>query len=48
VVDTCGTEDSGGGHERIISAYALTNGDEIVIVTEADHSQTMILLPEEY
>ena len=42
------TEDSRGEPQRIVSAYTLTNGDEILIVTEVDRSVTTILLPEEY
>jgi hypothetical protein len=34
--------------ERILSAYALTDGTRIYVITEADRSVTTILLPEEY
>jgi hypothetical protein len=33
---------------RILSAYRLTTGVSIWIITEADRSATTILLPEEY
>lgn len=33
---------------RILSAYKLTNGTRIWIITEADRSSTCILLPNEY
>jgi len=33
---------------RILSAYALSDGTRIWIITEADRSSTCILLPEEY
>jgi hypothetical protein len=34
--------------ERLLSAYTLTTGVRIWIVTEADRSVTTILLPDEY
>jgi len=34
--------------ERILSAYTLTDGTRIYIITEGDRSATTILLPEEY
>jgi hypothetical protein len=34
--------------ERILSAYALSDGTRIWVITEADRSSTCILLPEEY
>ncbi len=34
--------------ERLLSAYKLSNGTKIWIITEADRSSTCILLPEEY
>ena len=34
--------------ERILSAYHLSDGTKIWIITEADRSSTCILLPEEY
>jgi hypothetical protein len=34
--------------ERIISAYRLSNGEKIWIITEADRSATTIILPSEY
>jgi hypothetical protein len=33
---------------RILSAYRLTDGTRIWLITEADRSSTCILLPEEY
>ncbi len=33
---------------RILSAYRLTDGTKIWIITEADRSATTILLPDEY
>jgi len=33
---------------RILSAYTLTTGVKIWLITEADRSATMILLPEDY
>ena len=33
---------------RILSAYRLTDGTRIWIITEADRSSTCILLPSEY
>jgi hypothetical protein len=33
---------------RILSAYQLSDGTRIWIITEADRSSTCILLPEEY
>ena len=36
------------GDERILSAYVLTDGTKVWIITEADRSSTCILLPEEY
>ena len=33
---------------RILSAYRLSDGTKIWIITEADRSVTTILLPEEY
>lgn len=33
---------------RVVSAYTLSSGEKICVVTEADHSSTTILLPEEY
>ena len=34
--------------ERILSAYRLSDGTKIWIITEADRSSTCILLPDEY
>ena len=33
---------------RVLSAYELSDGTRIWIITEADRSVTTILLPEEY
>lgn len=33
---------------RLLSAYTLSSGTKIWIITEADRSVTTILLPEEY
>ena len=33
---------------RILSAYSLTDGTRIWIITEADRSATTLLLPDEY
>jgi hypothetical protein len=33
---------------RVLSAYALSSGEKIWIITEADRSTTTMLLPEEY
>ena len=33
---------------RILSAYTTSAGEKIWIITEADRSHTIILLPEEY
>lgn len=33
---------------RLLSAYTLTSGTKIWIITEADRSVTTVLLPEEY
>jgi hypothetical protein len=33
---------------RILSAYALSNGTKIWIITEADRSSTCLLLPSDY
>jgi hypothetical protein len=33
---------------RVLSAYTLSSGEKIWVVTEADRSMTTILLPEEY
>ncbi len=33
---------------RILSAYALSDGTRIWVITEADRSSTTFLLPEEY
>ena len=33
---------------RLLSAYTLTSGTKIWLITEADRSATTVLLPEEY
>jgi hypothetical protein len=33
---------------RVLGAHTLSNGVKVWIITEADRSSTMILLPEEY
>jgi hypothetical protein len=33
---------------RLLSAYKLSNGTKVWIITEADRSATTILLPDEY
>jgi len=33
---------------RILSAYTTSAGDKIWILTEADRSATILMLPEEY
>lgn len=37
-----------GDGTRILSAYKLSTGVKIWIITEADRSSTCVLLPEEY
>lgn len=34
--------------DRILSAYVLSTGVKVWVITEADRSSTCILLPEEY
>lgn len=34
--------------ERVFSAYLLTDGVKVWVITEADRSSTAILLPDEY
>ena len=33
---------------RILSAYTLSNGQRVWLITEANRASTTILLPEEY
>jgi hypothetical protein len=33
---------------RLLSAYTLSNGERIWVITEADRSATTLLLPEDY
>jgi hypothetical protein len=35
-------------NQRVLSAYVLSTGDRIWIITEADRSMTTLLAPEEY
>ena len=46
--DRCENELSVKEGFRILSAYTLSDGTKIWIITEADRSATTILLPEEY
>jgi hypothetical protein len=34
--------------ERVLSSYALQDGQKVWILTEADRSATTLLLPDEY
>lgn len=34
--------------ERILSAYPLSTGERVYVITEADRSVTTLLLPSEY
>jgi hypothetical protein len=34
--------------ERILSAYTMSNGEKLWIITECDRSVTTLLLPSEY
>lgn len=34
--------------ERVFSAYLLTDGTKVWVITEADRSSTCLLLPDEY
>ena len=34
--------------ERVFSAYLLTDGVKVWVITEADRSSTAVLLPDEY
>jgi hypothetical protein len=36
------------GNFRILSAYTLSTGEKIWVITEADRSVTTVLLPSEY
>ena len=40
--------DEHGEYDRLLSAYHLTDGTKIWVLTEADRSATTILLPSEY
>ena len=46
--DRCENELSVREGLRILSAYTLSDGSRIWVITEADRSSTCILLPEEY
>ena len=34
--------------ERVLSAYMLRDGEKVWVITEADRSSTVVLLPDEY
>ena len=36
------------GDERVLSAYTLSDGTRLWVITEADRSCTTLLLPDEY
>ena len=40
--------DAINGDARILSAYTLTTGDRLWVITEADRSSSCILRPDEY
>jgi hypothetical protein len=46
--DRTENEHSVGHGFRILSAYTLSDGTRIWVITEADRSATTFLLPEEY
>jgi hypothetical protein len=46
--DKAENEFSVNNNLRIMSAYTLSNGVQVWVVTEADRSATTILLPDEY
>jgi len=46
--DTAANNAAVNNGDRILSAYTLSTGKRIWIVTEADRSATTILLPSEY
>ena len=46
--DQAGNRFSVGRDLRILSAYTLSTGVKVWIITEADRSATTILLPSEY
>lgn len=51
IVDGCdrrANDDALVAGERLLSAYRLSDGTKIWIITEADRSSTCLLLPEEY
>ena len=48
VEDVAENEFSVNRHLRIFSAYSLSDGTKIWVITEADRSITTILLPSEY
>lgn len=46
--DTKANDDAVRCGERVFSAYLLTDGVKVWVITEADRSSTTILLPDEY
>ena len=46
--DTRANEQALRDGARLLSAYKLTDGTRIWIITEADRSSTTVLLPDEY
>ena len=46
--DRCENDRSLRHNCRLLSAYTLSDGIKIWVITEADRSSTTILLPEEY
>lgn len=46
--DRCENDRSLARGLRLLSAYALPDGTKLWIITEADHSVTTLLLPDEY
>ena len=47
-VDRQANEQSLLDDSRILSAYKLSTGERLLIITEADRSSTTVLLPSEY
>ena len=41
-------DDAINNGSRVLSAYTLSTGDKLWIITEADRSSTCLLLPSEY
>lgn len=46
--DKKANEDAVRCGERVFSAYLLTDGTKVWLITEADRSSTCLLLPDEY